>query len=223
MVIFTQNFNRILKMIKRFHEHSFRTDLIVPGGWGIDFGCGTDFFVATDMLELGLNVIAVDPNPAIKSVPNVSNLYFERAALATSSGNIELKTYNDNDAASVMTPKNDVSYLRSKEAVQVSCVTIEDIMLKYNIDEFEILKLDIEGAEYEFLMSLKKPIAKQISVEFHDFRGLNPFYPDNEKYYDALFEKLSKWYTIEKHIIEQHPGLDSPACYNYWDSLFVRR
>lgn len=57
-------------MIKRFYEHSFETDLVTAGGWGVDFGCGTDFFISKTMLDFGLKVIAVDPNPRIANVPN---------------------------------------------------------------------------------------------------------------------------------------------------------
>lgn len=210
-------------MIKRFYEHSFELDLIVPGGWGIDFGCGADFLISKTMSELGLNVISVDPNPSITEVPNIKNMQYERVALVTDPNikSLDFNIYNDNDAATLLTPIKDVSFVKKKETISVNAMTIDQIMKKYNINQFEILKLDIEGAEYDFLMTIDFPIAKQISVEFHDFRSLNPEYPNNEIYYNKLFNKLLKYYKIAKHKIEQHPGLPGPQGYNYWDSLFV--
>lgn len=210
-------------MIKRFYEHSFEMDLISPGGWGIDFGCGADFLISKTFSDFGLNVISVDPNPSILEIPNIENMHYERVALVTDPNikSLNFNIYNDNDAATLLTPVNDVSFVKKKETISVNAMTINEIMEKYNIDQFDILKLDIEGAEYDFLMTIDFPIAKQISVEFHDFRSLNPEYPNNEIYYNKLFNKLFKYYKIAKHKIEQHPGLPGPQGYNYWDSLFV--
>lgn len=209
-------------MIKRYYEHSFDISLISAGGWGIDFGCGTDFYISKTMLDFGLKVIAVDPNPRIQSVLDSPDLFYENAALVSSETQIaEFSLYNDTDAASFCQPKNDVFFLKKEETIKVATITLDKIMKKYGVEQFEILKLDIEGAEYDFLMSIEGPVAKQISIEFHDFRGLNPCYPDNELYYQKLFEKLSRWYKISKHNVEKHPGLSPPYCYNYWDSLLT--
>ena len=210
-------------MIKRYYEHSFETDIITPGGWGIDFGCGTDFLISKTMLDFGLKVLSVDPNPRITVVPNLPNLYYENVALVTDKTctSVSFSMYNDTDAASICIPKDDAGFLRKEQVVTVPAASIDKIMRKYKIDQFEILKLDIEGAEYDFLMSIDGPIAKQISIEFHDFRGLNPKYPNNEEYYGELFNKLSPWYKVVKHDIERHPGLAPPHCFNYWDSLLV--
>jgi FkbM family methyltransferase len=209
-------------MIKRFYEHSFELDIINPGGWGVDFGCGSDFYISKTFLDFGLKTIAVDPNPAIKEIPKYENLYFENAALVIDdSSELNFHIYNDQDAASLKNPKNDVYFLQKLNSVVVKTTTIDKLMQKYDIHQFEILKLDIEGAEYDFLMTINKPIAKQISIEFHDFRGLNPYYPNNEKYYNELIKKLSPFYQVVKHNIEKHPGLSGPQSYNYWDSLFI--
>lgn len=212
--------------IKRHFEHSFDESLIVPGGWGADFGCGSDFFISNFLLSTGLRVLAVDPNPAIlaEHVPISDMLHFENVALTTADvDSIDMIIYNDQDAASCVKMKDDIGYIKRIRSQTVNASTITKLMKKYQIEKFEVLKLDIEGAEYDFLMSINFPIAKQISVEFHDFRGSNPYYPDNEKYYKELFEHFSSMYDITRHVIEKHPGLDGEKAYNYWDSLFVEK
>ena len=64
-------------------------------------------------------------------------------------------------------------------------------MTKYDIEQFELIKFDIEGSEYSILENLDWTISKQYSIEFHDFRFMNPYYPHNEFYYFNLKEKLS--------------------------------
>lgn len=210
-------------MIEQHYEHSFDIDMINRGGWGIDFGCGNDFFITKTMLKFGLKVIAVDPNPTIVNPPNLPNLYFENKALVCDPEvkSLSFNIYNDADAATAFVPKNDVSFVQRKDVITVNTTTIDSLMKKYDIEQFEILKLDIEGGEYDFLMTIDKPLARQLSIEFHDFRGLNPYYPNNEEYYKRLIDKLSIWYNVAKHKLEKHPGLNGPQSYNYWDSLFV--
>jgi hypothetical protein len=91
-------------------------------------------------------------------------------------------------------------------------------MKTHGVDVFEVVKMDCEGAEYDILLNWPGPIARQITVEFHDFLGLRPF-PD---YHDALVRHLGQWYKIIKHEEFPHP-LAQGHPINYWDSLFVLR
>ena len=63
-------------------------------------------------------------------------------------------------------------------------------------------------------------MSKQYSIEFHDFRSLNPYYPDNEKYYRELFDSIKNIKHI-KHEMTDHAGFPSGMGRNYWDSLIV--
>lgn len=203
------------------YEHSVEESLIQKGGFAIDFGCGTDFLFSKGIEKYGLKVISVDPNPKIVNIPENANIFYENCALVTKEDiqNVTMKLYNDADAATISMANSDI--LHSTSSTIVKTTTIENIMKKYSVDQFEILKLDIEGSEYEFLMSIDRPIAKQITVEFHDFRNINPYFPNNEKYYELLFEKLGKWYRVAKHKLEEHKGMPQNLKYNYWDSLFI--
>jgi hypothetical protein len=96
-------------------------------------------------------------------------------------------------------------------------------MDKYNIEKFELIKFDIEGSEYEILEKMDWSITKQISVEFHDFRNMNPFSPNNEIYYTNLFSKIPTNYTIAQHQKTNHPGFPLGMGLNYWDSLFIQK
>ena len=211
-------------MIINISEHSIETDILTPGGWVMDFGCGVDFIFSKKMVEMGMKVISIDPNPNIKNVPQIENLFYERMALVVDESleSIDLDIFNDNDAASTIKTNNDVSFVSKNDTISVGATTIKKLMNKYGIEKLDLLKLDIEGAEYSVLMSLDPNVTKQISVEFHDFRGMNPKYPDNEEYYNELRTHL-KDYSFVRHLKEQHLGIPGNEGLNYWDSLFISK
>ena len=96
----------------------------------------------------------------------------------------------------------------------VPVVTISEMMEEFGIEEFEYVKMDIEGAEYEILENLPKGI-KQFSVEFHDFLDLGPD-PDNvDGYHNNLNDNIL---TDYKKVIEKRGWKN-----NIDDCLYVRK
>lgn len=201
-------------------EHSFEETLINKDGWVLDLGC-INFSFATDIQKYCNNILCVDPNHNISNVP--SGIIYERLAV-THIDDIEEQTfyiYNDKHGYSLLHPQRDWCILERSETVKVT--TIKKLMKKYNIDRFELIKFDIEGAEYEILKNLDWSISKQYSVEFHDFRFMNPYYPNNELYYTELFKNMLEHCEVKKHIATDHPGFPDGLGRNYWDSLFISK
>lgn len=203
-------------------EHSFEETLLTPKGYVIDAGCGRDFTFARGLEEMGMRVICIDPYPYITEVPaGNGNIYFEPRALVASEPNE--KTYinllDDPDASTIYRNNNDSHLHRITDKKEVEIVTLTDIKERYNVEQFDIIKLDIEGAEYELLDSIDYPVAKQITIEFHDFRNLNPYYPDDKKYYEELMNKIGQWYDIQ-HDICPRPGWMSANNHD-WDTLLI--
>jgi FkbM family methyltransferase len=93
------------------------------------------------------------------------------------------------------------------------CFNIEQIMKETNVEFWEIVKLDCEGAEYEILKTWPGPISNQITVEFHDFTGSNP---NGEETYTEILAHLGQWYDVVQHEKTKLNNIE-----NYWDSLFV--
>jgi FkbM family methyltransferase len=207
-------------MIKTTAEHTFEDSLLSKDGWAIDFGCGVDFTFSKAMLAYGLNVIGVDPNPEITEPLVKDKFHFLPYALSVhNADDLNLSIFNDTDAASIVPTAHDVSFVKKTNQTKISGRNIQYFQSLFNINQFDIAKLDIEGSEYQFLLDLQEPIAKQLSIEFHDFRGMNPFSPNNEQFYDVILPKLCQWYTIVQHKKTPHPGF--PNSDNYWDSLFI--
>ncbi len=61
------------------------------------------------------------------------------------------------------------------EKVTISCVTLADLFTQNNIDSVGVLKLDIEGTEYELLLSIAEffPRIINIVLEIHDRPGFS--------------------------------------------------
>jgi FkbM family methyltransferase len=199
-------------------EHTIEETIIDKNGYILDLGC-VNFGFTLEMKELCNNIICVDPNPKIKKAPE--GIIYERAAISHDSSNqiTEFFIYSDNQGCSLLNPEKDWCHLIGK--IEVPLLTIKDVMKKYNIKQFELIKFDIEGGEYKILENIDWTISKQYSVEFHDFRFMNPNYPDNQLYYERIFENMLKYCDIKQHEITDHEGFPMGLGRNYWDSLFV--
>jgi FkbM family methyltransferase len=200
-------------------EHTIEETIIDKNGWALDLGC-INFSFAKEVKQYCDNIICVDPNPNIDKNNIPENIIYENVAI-THDEQISEQTffiYNDIHGYSLLNPPRDLCVLQSTISVQVT--TIKKIMEKYNIKKFELIKFDIEGAEYEILKNLDWSISKQYSIEFHDFRSMNPYFPDNEKYYTELFNKIKDVKSI-KHELTDHLGFCNGTGRNYWDTLII--
>jgi FkbM family methyltransferase len=201
-------------------EHTIDETIIDKNGWVLDLGC-INFTFANDVKKYCNNVLCIDPNPNIKEVPD--GIIYDRMAVTHDENVSEMSfyIYNDIQGYSLLNPERDWCTLQ--EVITVPVSTIKSIMMKYNIEKFELIKFDIEGAEYKILENIDWSISKQFSVEFHDFRFMNPYYPNNQKYYDILLDKIKDKMDISQHIATDHPGFPTGMGSNYWDSLFVEK
>ena len=198
-------------------EHTIKEDIINKSGWALDLGC-IGFNFSSGIKNYVDNVIGVDPNPSIQPIPGI---HFENLAVIPidSDQSIYYNTYTDSQANSLLMPMNDICVFSGRTLVKTT--TISKLMEKYGVKQFEVIKIDIEGGEYDLLNSLDFTISKQFSIEFHDFRNMNPYHPNNEEYYSMLFTKLKEYCDVVQHTKTHHPGFSIGMGFNYWDSLFV--
>jgi FkbM family methyltransferase len=113
---------------------------------------------------------------------------------------IENKTiefyYSDSNSLISATEKHselDKSY-------QVQTVTLDEIISKYSIDHIDLIKMDIEGAEFRIFENLSDDIyniTDSFLIEFHAF-----YYNDGKEREQKIRDKLSDM----GYFIEDHPG-----------------
>ena len=119
-------------------------------------------------------VIGLDPQE--ETEPQGSKLI--KAIAGPTDGEITL--HGSGDAASV--PLASAGRPR-----KVQMVSFESLIQKYS--PISILKMNIEGMEYDLLKDLNHPIADQMVIAFHDRRGQLP-----SNLTDEIIKKLGQWY-----------------------------
>lgn len=199
--------------------HTFSPDFLTAEGWIIDAGCRGFRFPEwmaknkprIEHEDFNYNTYCLDIEHFEKPEGNIVTV-FNRAGLYKSSG-ITWAHFFGNGTGNFLKGINDEPYNgedRPCKTEIVDCVTLEEIyhQIGTNID---LLKLDIEGAEYEVMLNME-PIPKQITVEFHEHCHKKT----HDRYIDEILNRLHKWYHINLYIREWPQ-------YKYMDCLFIRR
>ena len=109
--------------------------------------------------------------------------------------------------------KEDRQAWKMKEGDEIKMMTIKTFSDLVQVKHWDLIKMDIEGEEYNILWEAEHPIADQVSVEFHAHLG----YP--KSMLDKLILHLSRWYHIRNDDWEERHG----AGFNYWDVLFIAK
>lgn len=189
-------------------EHTIDASLLTPGGNVLDAGC-RDFTFSRGMVERGCHVIAVDADPTVED-PKLPGIYFMNVALAAAAGERFFLMHSNPEARCLISDNSQAAPRVRVKAETISHLTTSLIASS----SWDAVKLDVEGAEYEILQTWPGPIAKQISIEFHEHCGKRP-----QSLYDDIFAHLGQWYDVAQHVLENrhYAGL------NHWDSLFILR
>lgn len=210
-------------------EHTIDVDLLTPGGWVLDAGC-RNFHFAHHLAERGCRVLAIDADPTVtvpetieigvdKVVTKLNKPTFLNRAIAAENGMRSLVMHKDPQArylapsgfSSVGGEKVEaVTVLRWLEHVQ----WLDEVAERAKTLQWDVIKLDVEGSEYDILQAWPGPIAKQISIEFHEHVCPRP-----PEVYEAVFKHLGQWYDVKQHV------KDARFCCapNWWDSLIILR
>jgi FkbM family methyltransferase len=128
-------------------------------------GVGEDITFERELIRrFGLKIHIFDPSPVAKrtiALANDDRLLFKAVGLAAS----------NSGAFSVGGGINEATWFKAGGTESLPCTSIPREMALNGHDIIDVLKIDIEGFEYEVLencLAERIPI-KQICVEFHDF------------------------------------------------------
>lgn len=158
-------------MLKEIKEHSFYEEKLRPEITIVDLGaCKGEFTEAMNSLYKVKKAVLVEANPTnFKVIPKRDNYILYNKAVSSKDGGTITFLEDPNS------PYNGTSvfnYFSSGIKHEIECISLHKIMEENAIDYIDILKIDIEGSEYELLESLEKDVfdkIEQITVEFHDF------------------------------------------------------
>ena len=135
----------------------------------IDLGANRgEFYRAFSVRFEASRYVAVEANPSLadglRAIPGVFVLH---CAVAGADGTARFKI-DENPEASHLS--EDVG-----GTVEVESRTLGSILAEADVSHVDLLKVDIEGAEFPMLMGASSEVLgkiKQITIEFHDFCGI---------------------------------------------------
>ncbi len=142
----------------------------------IDIGCGFEVEFSSYLIDhFGLNCFCVDPTkkhelPIQKKVEQYNGklVYFQNA-LCAENCTIQFNETLDNESGSILSDHTNVLHDRLNQYA-VEGIDLNTLFSKVNSKEIALLKIDIEGAEYELFDKVDERVlkkCKQIFVEFH--------------------------------------------------------
>ncbi len=86
-----------------------------------------------------------------------------------------------------------------EESVEIRCVTLDDVFQQNGIEECDLLKMDIEGGEFECLYSASAETLGRIRMLRMEYHNL----PDLERYNDRVLVTFLQKAGLE--ITRMHP------------------
>jgi FkbM family methyltransferase len=157
-------------MEKRIMEHTFFDELFREKINIIDLGaCKGEFsFHLNEMYDVN-KIVMVEAGPEnFKSLPHLDKVRIYNRVIS-SKPNTDYNFYEDPNSpynGSVMFNKfTHVTHV-------IKSITLEEIFYENNFDFVDIIKIDVEGAEYDLLSNTPDFVfdkVRQITVEFHEF------------------------------------------------------
>lgn len=191
--------------IQIIDNHSVAVDLL-KGGPVLDAGCrGLRF--AKWFTERGHKVIGLDPAPEV--IPESYGL-LRVYSLALVDQPLSGKKVN-----LVLTDDLEARFIGGGTGVPVNSISIGNLSMESDVSHWDVIKLNIEGSEYDILDNWPGPIANQIVFSFHEHTDRKR----GREECDRIINKLRQWYDIYNQVWE--PRYCTYA--NYWDVLAIKK
>jgi len=155
--------------LERIRGHTLWTDGLKPESVVVDAGAHRGEFSRVLRDRFGCRCHLIEANPELaaqlKREPFASVL---AAALAAKDGTTAFRKRDNPECGGIFPLGHD----RGETCVSVETVTLQTLMRRQAVSRIDVLKLDIEGVEFDLLESAPAELldsAGQITVEFHDF------------------------------------------------------
>ena len=126
---------------------------------------------------------------------NIKNINFNNLGVASKNGIMKLY-FNKNDFA------GHSLYRKSEHSVDIKTISIDDIFLKNNLLQCDLLKLDCEGGEYDIIMNLSEAILEKINAICIEYEKI----PDLKYTKKDMISKLRKKFIVIDQINSENAG-----------------
>lgn len=194
--------------MERIDGHIIDKSLLTKGGLILDAGCRG--FTLHGSLGDDYEYICFDPDDTITR-PDKLNINLHYLAITAHGGPAKYCGWSTGEGNIIYTG-NAPNYAEFDKVV--ASITIPVLFAMYG--KFDLIKLDIEGSEYDVLLGIDFAPAKQISCEFHQSLGYNKYGSHQDYILLLMSTEFGKHYYIAD--CYEYPNL--PGMYEY---LFIAK
>ena len=155
-------------------EHTFFDDFFENEITIVDLGaCKGEFTNEMSDRYKIKKAILVEANPTNFKLLPVKENYVLYNKVVSQYSNTSVDFYEDKNS-----PYNGSKMFNYFNGIKhkINTITLNEIIEQNNLHQIDILKVDIEGSEYEIMPNITEEIyskIRQISIEFHDFIDVN--------------------------------------------------
>lgn len=143
-----------------------------PNSIVVDAGAYRGQFSATLITDYGCRSFLIEANPvfvAALEIPGAAAII--SGALAARDGATIFLHHSNPESGSIIPGPQGASV---EDGSHVEGISLATLMERFRLSQIDLLKLDIEGAEFELLETTPDAVLRaisQITVEFHDFQA----------------------------------------------------
>ena len=178
----TQDYN-VFRDVYLYDEYALDS-LPAPLGCVVDLGANAGYFAAR-AAGCAERVVAYEPVPenaalARRNTAPFGHVEVVEAAVGARTGEQRLHLARAARGTGLHSIHRDGA-VHSDEAITVPCVSLADLFERHGIERCDLLKLDVEGAEYEILFGAPPDVLSsvgRIAAEYHAGGGEPGFTPD---------------------------------------------
>ena len=156
-------------MLQRLRGHYFWPEPLNRDSVVVDAGAHRGEFSAAIIQRFGSRCHLIEANPTLAAqlhVPGAESVL--NVALGAHEGRATFHLRENLESSSLAGSSAD-----SVSAVEVETISLPTLMRRIGTEHLDLLKLDIEGAEFELIDATPDEVwrrVSQITVEFHDFQ-----------------------------------------------------
>lgn len=156
--------------VGRVEGHSFLQGSLDRDSVVVDLGINQANFASNIHALTGCRILGVEAVPDLAAKAPVHDwLRVENVAIAGADGTVTMHLNQTGDA----TLRPDMSE-DDVTTVEVRATTLESFLSAHDVGTVDLLKVDIEGAEFELFDNAPDALLErlaQITIEFHDFKN----------------------------------------------------
>lgn len=160
--------------LNKIEGHSFDAAGLSSKSVVLDLGANHGRFSECIAKLTNCRCIAVEANPGLcEHIRQHTNVEVLECAVAGSAGRVTLRVNQCSESSTIL----NVARAEDMHSVEIEAKTVEQISQLAGVRAFDLVKVDIEGAEIEMFDQCSDDWIRSVSqftVEFHDFNGLVP-------------------------------------------------